>query len=111
MNALILLCESPRNAEIVKVAQFLIDKGIKVNHRDEWGMNALMLLCLESNSGKMLQVIQLLITKGININQMNKRRRNAARLLTKNSNVPESKKREIIAFLNMYPFFNMTRNS
>ena len=96
-----LLCWSSESVKIFEVAQLLIENGIEINQTDKDGRNALMLMCWKSNSGKMLEVIQLLITKGIKFNQKDKRGRNAARLLTKNSNVPESKKSEIIALLNM----------
>ena len=99
MNALMLLCESPRNAEIVKVAQFLIDKGIHINQTDCDGRNALMFLCGWSESEKILELTQLFIANGIKISQTDWNGEDSVSLLVANQFVPISKKIFVLLIL------------
>jgi ankyrin repeat protein len=57
-----------QNENLIDITRFLIEKGIDINSKNEYGNNALIMLCIWYKNENVIDVIRLLIENGIDIN-------------------------------------------
>jgi ankyrin repeat protein len=59
-NALTILCENYKNANLIDITRLLIENGIDINSKQEYGRNALTLLCEKYKNENYIEVIKLI---------------------------------------------------
>jgi len=67
------LCENNLSEKLIDAIELLIQKGIDVNGKDNFGRNALHLLCGNNESEKIVGAIELLMAHGIQSNGIDAR--------------------------------------